>query len=108
MTDEHNAGPDELADEWASAMAEQEATAEVAPAELDTLSEDEVPEDERTPDLEAILDDLASYRPKRRGWTWRQRVDEIRDHLIQGRRIQVHRQRQLAHVGFRAVGDRRQ
>lgn len=29
-------------------------------------------------DLQAILDDLANYRPKRKGWTWRTRIDNHR------------------------------
>jgi D-ornithine 4,5-aminomutase subunit beta len=27
-------------------------------------------------DLQAILEDLANYRPKRKGWTWRKRIDD--------------------------------
>lgn len=30
-------------------------------------------------DLRAVLEDLASYRPKRKGWTWRRRID---DHTV--------------------------
>jgi D-ornithine 4,5-aminomutase subunit beta len=29
-------------------------------------------------DLRAILEDLATYRPKRKGWTWRRRIEDHR------------------------------